>query len=224
MNMEQEIEKLRESIKQDADMRRKKAYVSGTCAVCGSPISDERRSRRSYTCSPDHAFQFLGDYDHSKNSNILRQRRMELMKELPPKKKREPWTRQKASRAYTCDFCTLPIKKGETYEKYTRLPGLDEFFEDYPYESLPYHISCSEFYSAVFQSAGFAEGLDDVEIILMVRAVSQIEGITVSETKKRIMNGELRHLHDKGIDIATLMDEIEEQDNIELEKSLEVMK
>ena len=149
---------------------------------------------------------------------------MELMKELPPKKKREPWTRQKASRAYTCDFCTLPIKKGETYEKYTRLPGLDEFFEDYPYESLPYHISCSEFYSAVFQSAGFAEGLDDVEIILMVRAVSQIEGISVSETKKRITNGELRHLHGKGIDIATMMDEIEAQDTIELEKSLEALK
>ncbi len=215
----QELENLRESIRQEAETVRKKAYESGLCAVCESSIPSQRRSRGSYTCSQVHAFQFFAEHDYSQNSPILREKKREL-REQQPKKERNPWTKQKAAKEYLCTFCSLSIQAGEEYDKYTRLPSLDEFFEDSPYESLPYHVSCMEFYSAVFQSAGFDEGLDDKEITLLFRAVSQMEGIGVSETREKARKGELGHLYTNGTEIAGLMDEIEKQDTLEFGESL----
>jgi len=212
------VENLRESIRHKADMERKKAYESGLCAVCGSPISLQRKSRGSYTCSQEHAFQFITEHDYSQK--FIREKKREL-KGQKPKKKRNPWTKQKATKEYLCTFCDLPILKGEEYEKYTRLPGLDEFFEDHPYEALPYHGSCIELYSTVLKSAGFDEGLDEDEITLMIRAISQMEGISVTDMREKAKNGELRHLYTKGTEIADLMDQIEERDIPELEESVE---
>lgn len=114
-NADNDIEQLRQSIITAAEKAKKAAYDTGDCAYCGGHMPSSRISHNSYTCSIECSFAFVGKFDYSKNSPILKERRRQLKAARPKNQSSDPSIPLlKTLRTnWTCDMCGIMIKKGE---------------------------------------------------------------------------------------------------------------
>ena len=134
------VEQAREEIKEESIRIRRESKENHTCPNCNKSVTGNR-----LYCSDECRWIFFCKYDYSQNSKALRDLKNKLIEENKkdhPGKERSPWSYPKARKPYTCEFCSLPIKPGSIYTKYTRLPGEDEFFEEAPYETITWHPHC----------------------------------------------------------------------------------
>ena len=170
--IKEKVEAKRHEIKEESQKLRIEATQNHVCANCGNPLPPGRRMYCSDACY----IGFIGKYDYSANSEILRKYARKLKDEYDaahPKVERNPWSQPVARKLHKCNFCSTEIKKGEKYEKYVRLPEYDSWFDDAPYETLRYHIKCQEFISLLTQLGLLAdEGFDEDEILTLLTAIA----------------------------------------------------
>ena len=185
----EQVEAKRHEIRDESQRLRMEATQNHICANCGSPLPSGKRTYCSDACY----IEFVEKYDYSANSQILRKYKMDLQTQydiLHPKKEREPWTEPIAKKDHPCFVCGLIINKGEKYHRYVRLPEIDEYFDDAPYEALCYHSSCLEFITRlsrcdVFLDEGYTE--DDLHRIWDV--FSWEFDISEEQMKQRVREG-----------------------------------
>ena len=185
----EKVEKKRLEIKQESERLRREAKENHVCPNCGTKVS----ANRLY-CSNDCYIKFFVDHDYSRTSRELRDYKEELEYEFSvnhPKKEREPWTQPVAMKEHTCYVCDLPIQKGEKYDKYVRLPEIDEYFDEAPYESLSYHLSCTEFISRFYECDFFDEGYNEDDIYDIFRVFAWECGVQIKEMKERVRTGNI---------------------------------
>ena len=162
--IKEKIEAKRQEIRAESERLRREAVQNHICANCGGSLPSGKRVYCSSKCSYD----FVERFDYSSNSEILREYARELKQEYQAahlKKERQPWSQPVARKDHTCSFCGTTITKGQKYDRYIRLPGYDEWFEDYPYEVMQYHVNCMRFIN-ILSEAGILddEGWDEDEI------------------------------------------------------------
>jgi hypothetical protein len=174
MNKEikEKVEARRQELKAESERVRKDAKEKHMCANCGNLLLPGRRTYCSNACS----VEFFSKFDYSADSEILREYARKLKDEYDaahPREERQPWSQPAARRGYKCYFCETEIRKGEKYEKYVRLPEYDEWFDDAPYETLRYHITCQEFIN-LLSNAGLLsdEGFDEDEVSALLAVIA----------------------------------------------------
>ncbi len=170
--IKEKVEARRQELKAESERVRKDAKEKHMCANCGNLLLPGRRTYCSNACS----VEFFSKFDYSADSEILREYARKLKDEYDaahPKEERSPWSQPVAKKAHKCDFCSTEIKKGEKYEKYVRLPEYDEWFDDAPYETLRYHITCQEFIN-LLSDAGLLsdEGFDEDEVSALLAVIA----------------------------------------------------
>ncbi len=170
--IKEKVEARRQELKAESERVRKDAKEKHMCATCGNLLLPGRRTYCSNACS----VEFFSKFDYSADSEILREYARKLKDEYDaahPKEERSPWSQPVAKKAHKCDFCSTEIKKGEKYEKYVRLPEYDEWFDDAPYETLRYHITCQEFIN-LLSDAGLLsdEGFDEDEVSALLAVIA----------------------------------------------------
>ena len=170
--IKEKVEARRQELKAESERVRKDAKGKHMCANCGNLLLPGRRTYCSNACS----VEFFSRLDYSADSEILREYARKLKDEYDaahPKEERSPWSQPVANKIYPCDFCGTRIEKGEKYEKYVRLPEYDEWFDDAPYETLRYHITCQEFIN-LLSDAGLLsdEGFDEDEVSALLAVIA----------------------------------------------------
>ena len=170
--IKEKVEARRQELKAESERVRKDAKEKHMCANCGNLLLPGRRTYCSNACS----VEFFSKFDYSADSEILREYARKLKDEYDaahPKEERSPWSQPVANKIYPCDFCGTRIEKGEKYEKYVRLPEYDEWFDDAPYETLRYHITCQEFIN-LLSDAGLLsdEGFDEDEVSALLAVIA----------------------------------------------------
>ncbi len=187
--IKEKVEAKRHEIKEESQKLRIEATQNHVCANCGNPLPPGRRMYCSDACY----IGFIGKYDYSANSEILRKYARKLKDEYDaahPKVERNPWSQPVARKLHKCNFCSTEIKKGEKYEKYVRLPEYDSWFDDAPYETLRYHIKCQEFISLLTQLGLLAdEGFDEDEILTLLTAIAIESGESYESVISKIKAG-----------------------------------
>ena len=158
------IEAKRQVIRAESERLRREAVQTHTCANCGKPLSTGKK----VYCSAECSYEFVERFDYSSNSEILREYARKLKDEYDaahPTEERHPWSQPVARKDHICSFCGTTIKKGEKYEKYTRLPEYDEWFDDDPYGVMQYHVNCMRFVN-ILSDVGMLgdEGWDEDEV------------------------------------------------------------
>ena len=185
----EKVEAKRQEIKVESERLRKEATEKHICANCGSPLPSGKRTYCSDACS----MKFTEKYDYSVNSEILKKYKMELQTQyeiVHPKKEREPWSQPVAKKDHPCFVCGLIINKGEKYHRYVRLPEIDEYFDDYPYESICYHSSCLEFMNRLSRCDSFLdEGYTEDDINGIYEVFSWEFGLSIEQMKQRVREG-----------------------------------
>lgn len=170
--IKEKVEAKRQEIRAESERIRRDAVENHICANCGAPLQS---GKRTY-CSEHCAMEFVSKYDYSVNSEILREYARKLKDEYDaahPKKERQPWSQPVARKDHICSFCETPIRKGEKYEKYVRLPEHDEWFDDRPYETLGYHINCMRFINILSDARIISdEGFDEDEVPAILAVIS----------------------------------------------------
>ena len=186
----EKVEAKRHEIKEESQKLRIEATQNHVCANCGNPLPPGRRMYCSDACYVG----FIGKYDYSANSEILRKYARKLKDEYDaahPKVERNPWSQPVARKVHKCNFCSTEIKKGEKYEKYVRLPEYDSWFDDAPYETLRYHEKCQEFMN-VLSHVGLwddEEGLSNDEIFALFAAIAIESGDSYESVISNIKAG-----------------------------------
>ena len=170
--IKEKVEAKRQEIREESQRLRREATENHICANCGNPFNGGKRTYCSDACS----VEFFSKFDYSADSEILREYARKLKDEYDaahPKEERSPWSQPVANKIYPCDFCGTRIEKGEKYEKYVRLPEYDEWFDDAPYETLRYHITCQEFIN-LLSDAGLLsdEGFDEDEVSALLAVIA----------------------------------------------------
>ena len=164
------IEIKKHEIKSESERLRKIAKEIHKCPNCAKEVEP----RRLY-CSNKCSLEFMKKYDYSKNSEILKKYKMQLMEEEKnnhPKKEIESVTYPVARKNYTCELCKTKILKGQKHYKYTVLPG-DIDFDDYPYENFRYHLKCIDFLNLMGDAGMITEeGFDEDEIETTMYAIA----------------------------------------------------
>jgi hypothetical protein len=191
IEIKKKAEEKRATIRMESERIRRDSKEKHICANCGQPLP---AGRRAY-CSDECVSEFTSRYDYSQSSEILKQYRADLQLQYEtehPKKEREPWTHPVAKKEHRCFVCGLVITKGEKYDRYVRLPEMDEFFDDAPYESICYHSSCQEFISRLYEVDALRdEGFTEDELYDIFQVFSWEFGISTDEIKKRIRNNQV---------------------------------
>ena len=187
MNKEirEKIEIKRNELKEESERIRRESKENHTCPNCKKPVQGNR-----LYCSHECTVEFFINHDYSQASNILRNYKKQLeieYEELHPRQVADPVSHPIARKKHECFFCGLDINAGEKYYKYIRLPGQDEYFEDYPYESLSYHQNCIDF----IDKLEWDEYDEDMIEEFFDRA-SKVLKIPVEQLKEMVKNGE-RH-------------------------------
>lgn len=184
----EKVEKKRLEIKQESERLRREAKENHVCPNCGTKVS----ANRLY-CSEVCNVKFFANHDYSQTSREIRDYKEELEYEFGiehPRKEREPWSQLVAKKEHNCFVCGLLIPKGEKYDRYVRLPGIDEFFNDYPYESVSYHLSCSQFISNLYEAGAMNdEDYDENDLDFIFKALTREFGISPDEMRKRVRDG-----------------------------------
>lgn len=192
MNKEikEKVENKRREIRQLSERLRAEARAKHICAYCGKINTD---SKKIY-CDTQCAYMFSKKYDFSQSSQILKDYKQELKEEYEekhPRSEPDPWSVQAAKKEYTCAFCHTAIGKGEKYEKYTRLPGFDDWFDDAPYETFPYHLNCTTFESVLIDNDLLEpEAIDLEEIRGILFVIALRVGKPLEELSKDIARGD----------------------------------
>lgn len=184
-SMKGKIETLRNQIKNESMKLIKESYETGKCANCGKDIPENRRKRKSYTCSNECNFDFFTKHDYTQHSPILRTLRAQL-KVQRPKKEQSPWSMPVARKEYLCVFCGLRIDKGEKHDKYTVLPGEESFIDD-PYGAYRYHRNCLSFTNKLTEIGWLDEdGYTERDLTDTVHALSMVMGTDREIAAERI--------------------------------------
>ncbi len=188
--IKEKVEARREELRAESERLRKEAKEKHVCANCGNPLPPGRRTYCSDGCSE----MFFRVFDYSPNSQVLKDYARDLKREYAvehPKPEREPWSQPVAKKIYPCDFCGTPIEKGEKYDKYIRLPGYDEWFDDAPYEAMRYHINCQKFISSLSDANLWNEedGYSNDEMFALLAAIAIESGDTYDNVVNNIKTG-----------------------------------
>ncbi len=188
MNKEikEKVEEKRMEIKNESLRLRAEAKKIHKCPNCGKDVP----AKRLY-CSDECSLEFTRKYDYSQDSQILREYKQSLLESKKAvNNEKSPWSTPVSRKIYTCTFCGLDIQKGEKYYKYTRLPGIDEWFDDSPYEVLHYHLNCMNFLNMLVNEGVLSEeGFCDGEIISLFYAIAIETGETLENATKNISSG-----------------------------------
>ena len=183
----EKIEYERNKIREESIKLRKEAKENHTCPNCGNPVSGNR-----LYCSQECAYAFFVKYDYSKNSEILRNYKTQLLQdenEKKPKKEIVPWSSPVARKEHKCWFCGLEIPKGEKYVKYTCLPG-EEWFDESPYAVTSYHDQCMNFINECVEVGIFSvEGVEEDEVLGVLYALAIESNHSFEETRQLVRNG-----------------------------------
>jgi predicted nucleic acid-binding Zn ribbon protein len=170
--IKEKIEAKRREIRGESERLRKEAVQNRECANCGNPLESGNRVYCSVKCS----YEFFEKYDYSSTSKILKDYANQLRKEYDaahPREERQPWSQPVARIEHICSFCGTPIRKGEKYDKYVRLPEYDEWFYDDPYGVMQYHVNCLKFINIISEVGILGdEGWDEDEVLAMLAAIS----------------------------------------------------
>ena len=162
----EEVDKLKESIRQSADIARRKARISGGCAVCGARIPNDRLNHGSYTCGDECHARFVQEHDYSDKSPLIIQLKKTLRADRAPKKER-PTSGTSVARkdGGRCELCTQPVLKGEAYFWEIPKPSDEEWDPLHPFQKMRWHRECSDNAVEILKLLGVWEQISDPDDI-----------------------------------------------------------
>jgi len=185
--IQMKVEEKRQEIKELSVRLRKEATESNICPNCGKPVPKNR-----LYCSDNCGIAFMTKYDYSQNSPVLREYKKQLKEEYNrehPHQERKTVEYPIARKAHKCWFCGLDIPLGEKYFKHTVVPG-DEWFDEYPYQTTRYHITCVNFATYCVDQGIFGDdGIEEDEVEGLIYALGFESPFLLDDVRQAIRLG-----------------------------------